>query len=159
MIKQRPTPITEENFAPFGNYWNLCTQPKVRASKYEEYLTTDEPVYQPMRFGMTMCENGNRFAVRSMERHNTTEEVLFAADKPIVLSVAGSDPAGDPLAEDVRSFLLKPGDAVRMNKGIWHDACHAAKGEAFYYFMAHGTGQGDEIVWHDVQGPMVEVEL
>lgn len=158
MCIQRPMPISQQVFAPFGVYWNLRTQPKVQWGNYTEQMTEDAPMYQPMRFGVTMCENDSRFTVRSMERHNTTEEILFAADRPLVLSVAGSDPYGDPLAEDVRSFLLYPGDVVRMNKGIWHDACHAVEGHAFYYFMAHGTGKGDEIVWHEVQGPPVEVQ-
>ena len=43
---------------------------------------------------MTVCENGGTFPVDTMERHLSTEEILFAGDKPIVLSVAGSDPAG-----------------------------------------------------------------
>lgn len=155
----KPLSITKENFAPFGLYWNLRQEIRLSGENYEERITEDAPVYQPMRFGMTICKNGSSFVVDSMERHNTTEEVLFPADKPIVLSVADSDPAAEPKAGDIVSFLLQPGDVVSIKKGIWHDACHAVEGNAFYYFMAHGTGKGDEIVWHKVQGEPEVVEL
>ena len=54
-----------------------------------------------------------------MERHMSTEEVLFAGDKPIILSIANSDPYGMPQAKDVVSLLMEPGDLVVMKRGIW----------------------------------------
>ena len=147
----KPLKITAESFAPFGKYCHLKNEERLPSSQYEEYISAEKYVYRPMRFGMTMCENTEILDVDSMERHMTTEEIIICGDKPIVLAVANSDPHGEPQAQDVCVFILEPGDMVMMDTGIWHDACQAVKENAFYYFVAHGTGKGDEIVWHDVQ--------
>lgn len=76
-----------------------------------------------------------------MERHMSTEEVLFAGDKPIILSIANSDPYGMPQAKDVVSLLMEPGDLVVRKRGIWHDACHAVEGHAQYYFLTYSNGR------------------
>lgn len=157
MIK--PIKVTKENFTPFGKYSCIKQEQRIPDEKYDEYMTFDKHVYQPMRFGMTICKNEKRFEVDSMERHMTTEEILFCGDKPIVLSVANSDPHGEPQAADVRVFLMEPGDMVMLDKGIWHDACQSTDDDAFYYFMAHGTGQGDEIVWHNILPEPLMVEV
>ncbi len=155
----RPIKITEENFKAFGQYSNLQRENRLSGVKYEEYISAEKYVYQPMRFGMTICKNEKRFYVDSMERHLTTEEILICGDKPIVLSVADSNPYGEPQAEDILVFYMEPGDVVMLAKGIWHDACQAVEADAFYYFMAHGTGKGDEIKWHAIQPAPVAVEI
>lgn len=154
-----PVKLTPENFAPFGKCCGLRSEIRLTNSKYEEYISAEEYVYRPMRFGMTMCSNSTLFDIDSMERHLTTEEIIICGDKPIILAVADSDPHGEPQAQDIRVFLLEPGDVVMFNVGIWHDACQAIEGDAFYYFVAHGTGQGDEIVWHNVLPEPLKVSL
>jgi ureidoglycolate lyase len=149
MTAAKPIKLTKENFAQFGKYYNL----------YEERMTTDAVIFRPMRLGITKCKNGSSFRVDTMERHNTSEELIFTGNKPIVLSIASSDSQGCPGAGDVVSFLMRPGDLVVIKKGIWHDACHAVEGDAFYYFLAYGSGEGDEVAWYPVQGEEVQVKL
>jgi hypothetical protein len=95
--------IHDIDFSPYGRYFDLHKERGVKTEKYEAYMTVDPPVARPLRFGITTCENGDAFAVDSMERHLSTEEVLFAGDRPIVLSIAASDPMGRPEAKDVVS--------------------------------------------------------
>lgn len=155
----KPISIKEFDFSPYGRYWDLHKERGVKTENYEAYMTIDPPVARPLRFGMTVCNNENRFAVDSMERHMSTEEVLFAGDKPIVLSIADSDPYSLPQAKDVVSLLLEPGDLVVMKPGIWHDACHAAEGSAQYYFLSYSSSDPDEIKWQPIQPGPVHVEL
>lgn len=159
MATTKPIPIKAFDFTPYGRYWDLRSERGVKTDKYEAYMTIDPPVERALRFGMTVCENGNTFQVDSMERHMSTEEVLFAGDTPIVLSIAGSDPMGLPQACDVVSLLLEPGDLVVMKPGVWHDACHAVEGRAQYYFLSYNNGDPDEITWKPVQPAAVPVEL
>lgn len=155
----KPIPIKTFDFSPYGRYWDLRRERCVKAETYEAYMTVDPPMERPLRFGMTVCENGGTFPVDTMERHLSTEEILFAGDKPIVLSVAGSDPAGLPQAEDVVSLLMEPGDLVVMKRGVWHDACHAVEGTAQYYFLSHSGDDPDETAWKAVQPAPVQVAL
>ena len=154
-----PVSIKDFDFTPYGRYWDLHRERGVTTEKYSAFMTVDPPVERPLRFGLTVCENGSSFEVDSMERHLSTEEVLFAGDKPIILSVAASDPAGLPQAEDVVSLLMEPGDLVVMKPGIWHDACHAVEQSAQYYFLSYSSGDPDEIAWKPVQPAPVPVKL
>ena len=151
--------IKEADFTPYGRYFNLKKERCVITERYEAYMTVDPPVTRPLKFGITECSNGQVFSVDSMERHLSTEEVLFTGDRPIILSLADSDPQGEPAAEDVVSFLMEPGDLVVLKKGIWHDACHSAGGRARYYFLANNNGDPDEITWHDVVPGQVDIDL
>lgn len=159
MKSVKPVSIKDFDFTPYGRYWNLRTERGVKTEKYEAYMTIDPPVERPLRFGMTTCENGDTFVVDSMERHLSTEEVLFAGDKPIILSLAGSDPAGNPKAEDVVNLLMEPGDLVVIKRGIWHDACHAVEGSAMYYFLSYSSSDPSEITWLPVSPAPVTVQL
>ena len=80
----KPIPIKTFDFSPYGRYWDLRRERCVKAETYEAYMTVDPPMERPLRFGMTVCENGGTFPVDTMERHLSTEEILFAGDKPIV---------------------------------------------------------------------------
>lgn len=151
-----PRKLTEENFAPYGQYLSMYEGQIKRHGQQVLHFADGLPIDQPMKMGMVMIENEPRFLVKRMERHLTTPEVIFSAGEPIVLSLADSDPLGQPKAEDVVSFILNQGDLVVINAGIWHDACHSCGGSAKYYYFAHGTGTADEITWHSLhQGPVL----
>ena len=142
MATTKPISIKDFDFTPYGRYWDLHKERGVKTEKYEAYMTIDPPV-----------------EVDSMERHMSTEEVLFAGDKPIILSIANSDPYGMPQAKDVVSLLMEPGDLVVMKRGIWHDACHAVEGHAQYYFLSYSNGDPDETAWKQIQPAAVQVAL
>ena len=150
--------IHDFDFSPYGRYFDLRKERGVKTEKYEAYMTVDPPVERPLKFGMTVCENGDAFEVDSMERHLSSEEVLFAGDKPIILSIAASDPAGAPRAGDVVNLLLEPCDLVVLKPGIWHDACHAAAQRAMYYFLSYTNGDPSETTWVPVEPSPVQVK-
>ena len=159
MATTKPISIKGFDFTPYGRYWDLHKERGVKTEKYEAYMTIDPPVERALRFGLPVCDNGDTFGVDSMERHMSTEEVLFAGDKPIILSIANSDPYGMPQAKDVVSLLMEPGDLVVMKRGIWHDACHAVEGHAQYYFLSYSNGDPDETAWKQIQPAAVQVAL
>ncbi len=159
MTTTTPVSIKDFDFTPYGRYWDLKQERGVRTEKYEAYMTVDPPMERPLRFGMTTCENGPAFDVDSMERHLSTEEILFAGDKPIILSIAASDPAAAPRAEDVVSLRMEPGDLVVLKRGIWHDACHAVEGSAMYYFLSYSSPEPGETAWIPVTPAPVRVQL
>ena len=159
MEATKPISIKDFDFSPYGRYFNLRNERGVKTDKYEAYMTVDAPVERPLRFGITVCENGAAFEVDSMERHMSTEEVLFAGDKPIILSIADSSSDEAPRAEAVVSLLMEPCDLVVLKRGIWHDACHAVNGSAMYYFLSNSNGDPKETEWLPIFPEAVSVSL
>ena len=159
MKKGTVQPISKEAFAPYGEYYNLQEEQNIQKELFLKYKTKEYIVGKPLKFGITVCKNEKSFVVDSMERHLSSEEVQFAGSKPIILSVADSDPWGNPKEDDVASFLLNPGDAIVLKKGIWHDACHCVDGETMYFFLSYTNGEPSETTWLSVVPDPVSVDL
>ena len=155
---QKAIPIREGDFHPYGQYYRITEGQRAEGPWYESFMTEEAVVSRPLKLGITVCENGHTFSVDSMERHLSSEEIQFPGDRLIILSVAASDPAGNPQAEDVRSFLLEPGDLVVLRRGIWHDACHCVGEKAMYYFLSLTNGAPEETAWLPVLPEPVMVE-
>ena len=65
--------------------------------------------------------------VKLMERHLDRPEYVIALEKPIIQVVSLSDPdfPAKPSLSKTEAFLIKPGQAVRIKKGVWHSAALA----------------------------------
>lgn len=149
--------ITKENFAPYGKYFNLYEERKNITEDFECYMCRELHVDEPMNFGITVCKAGNFNSV-SMERHFLTEEPQFCGDADMVLTVADSDPEKCPLEDDVKAFIMKPGDLAVLKKGIWHDANHGIDKDTLYYFMATNKAPNTrETEWVNVEPQPVHV--
>lgn len=127
--------ITKENFAPYGRYYNVYEERKTVSEDFECYMVRELHAEEPMNFGITICRAGDFDSV-SMERHFLTEEPQFCGDGDMILTVADSDPEKYPMEQDVKAFLMKPGDLAVLGRGIWHDANHGTDKDTMYYFMA-----------------------
>lgn len=75
-----------------------------------------------------------------MERHDRTPEILIPIDRAIVLPVMGRD-------RRVEAFRIDIGQAVVIDRGVWHSACRPVGGEEATYFVVfrRGTPQEDVI--------------
>lgn len=95
--------------------------------------------------------------VRRMERHHHTKEALFAAQGPVALPLAATDGEA-PTADDIIVVIIRPGDLVVLDEGIWHDACHGLEQETPYYWYAECD---PSIVdpWVTIDGGGVSVSL
>lgn len=152
-------PITKENFAPFGRYYNLYEERATKTEDFESYMVRELHVDVPMNFGITVCKGGD-FTSYSMEVHTLTEEPQFCGDGDMVLTVANSDPLGNPNADDVRAFIMKPGDLAVLAKGTWHDANHGVDKDTMYYFTAtNNPDHPRETQWFDVLPEPVAVKI
>ncbi|HIY02311.1 MAG TPA: hypothetical protein IAA26_10765 [Candidatus Blautia faecipullorum] len=151
--------IGKEVFRPYGEYYNIKEDNEISSKSYHAYQTATDIITRPLKLGITKCSNEKSFVIDSMERHLSSEEVQIVGNKPIILSVADSDPSGNPRTEDVVSFLLQPGDVIVLKPGIWHDACHSTGGETMYYFLSLTNGEPSETAWLSVKPDPVSVEL
>jgi ureidoglycolate lyase len=149
---------TEENFKPFGTFLQVRNDhPRTGEGGWQAWMTKEPCMDDVCNIGITYAQ-GMPFCVDSMECLLRTQEVLACGDKPMVLAVADSDPAApgaDP--KSIRAFVIRPGQLVTLDRGIWHDACRSAEGDGcYYYFLAHSL---DPAVFRPVSGEPVEVTL
>lgn len=157
------TPVRAEDFAPFGRVHAMAAaEPGAglvvsAGDGWSDVYTAAPLIGSNGSLGMTVGA-GTPFITSRMERHLHTEEALFTAGSPVVLAVAAPTQSSYPSAADVRAFVVKPGTAVVLHPGTWHDACHGVDGEASYYWMATVGGDGGPS-WTDVDGGPVHVAL
>ena len=152
--------INKENFAPFGRYYNVFEERKTVSEDFEACMLYDLHADEPMNFGFTLCKasKDGAFDSVSMERHFLTEEPQFCGDGEMVLTVANSDPEKCPKEEDVKAFILKPGDMAVLAKGVWHDANHGIDKDTLYYFMATNKAPNSrETEWVEIAPEPVHV--
>lgn len=151
-------PLTKEAFQPYGKVIDL---PPGDPSKqgdgwdcwsYIEMLDVDEPV------GMGLVVTRRReLVVTTMERHVSREELLLTFDKEIIQPVARcadiDDPEEQPDPLTVKCFLIQPGQAIVIGRGVWHSPAYPAGEDARYMFAIEKKKDkfGDEMVnpWVD----------
>lgn len=157
-MKIKAIPANKENFKPFGTYTRVMTdQARSGEGGWKAWTTPDVCMDDVAHFGFTKAA-GMPFVVDSMERHTKSTELLVCGDKPMVLAVADSDPSGRAKTEDIRAFVISPGEIVVLNRGIWHDACRSAQGDGcYYYFLCLETDETAAFL--SVEGDAIEVEL
>ncbi len=152
----KPEKITNENFSPYGRYVDLRTLPNS--------ITEKPPVLNSLKVGITAVKGGD-FTSKYMERHFLGEEILLCGSDKLVLTVANSDPDDCPKSEDVRSFIMEPGDLVILKKGIWHDANHGLNKDTEYYFIIEDytsrleEEKKRELEWHEIRPEPVKVVI
>ncbi len=101
--------------------------------------------------------------VNSLEKHQTRTELIIAVKDPIVQLVGLSEDAfanhPDPLKTE--AFLINPGDAVLVNKGVWHSAAfpYSDRETEYLFFLAEDTSDEDVGFVAFLNGVSVEVKL
>ena len=133
-------PVTAEAFARFGTVYDLAgrTDPKVvwtLGKGWHDGFTKTPLIAGNGHLGMTHGGSAP-WHCAEMERHDGTEEALFCAAAPVVLVVAPASSAPVPRRDEIEAFVISPGQAVVMKRGVWHDACRGLSGPTPYFWMA-----------------------
>lgn len=153
-------PVTAENFARFGTVYNLADDRDTgivwtAGPGWNDGFTGKPLIEGSGHLGLTRG-GGAPWDCKVMERHPLTEEAIFCAAQPVVLAVAPAGETDAPHRDDIEAFVIAPGQAVVMHRGVWHDACRGALGPAPYYWMAM-CGLGDN-PWVPIAGGPRRVE-
>lgn len=124
----------------------------IRLTDYEEFadnaqgwrcwITEEFCMNQPARIGMGFSKEGAPYTVSSMKRHSGTKKIFVCGDGPAIVAVADTN-ADAASSSDIRAFIIKPGDLLVINEGIWYDACHGVSGPSSYYFVSLETDELD----------------
>ena len=127
-------PATAESFMRYGVYRQLTSEAGLQGDGWEVWMTEEVCLEGPARFGICFT-SGAPYQVEQLTRYENSKTLIMCGDRSLVLTVADSQ-AQEPRSDDIRSFLINPGDIVLLNEGIWHDFGHGADGSAYCYFLA-----------------------
>ena len=133
--------LTAEAFAPYGEVIDLAKTPAhFKGDGWNCWFPVNSIKYQnEMGIGITQSIKKEAIVTR-MERHVDNVELLMpikdALIQPMALPQELDNPDALPDPHTVKAFLIKPGQAIIMKKGAWHDAAHTVKDDTFYYFFA-----------------------
>jgi ureidoglycolate lyase len=157
MLRIKASPVSDIDFNKYGKYYNMKSGSEeiVRTigEGFEDGYTKLPLLDSLASLGLT---NGTQLPckVQLMERHLHTQEALFSLKSPFVVAIANSGDSEQPLASDIISILVQPGEVIVLDKGIWHDACHGINHSVEYFWMAAVKGDGSN-QWIDIkEGPI-----
>ena len=146
------------DLTPFGRLFDLDGNgPDVIAEPIEgvrDRYTVEPVVTGAVHVGMT----SGRAApdVARMERHPTTREALLA-------STSRSSCCPPPIPHPSRRrqlprVLVRPGECLSLNPGVWHSAAMGLDGPSRYYWLA-GVSDSPESPWGEILGGPVQVTV
>ena len=145
--------IDAESFSKYGVYYNMYEATEgvshTRGDAYEDHMTRSPVVDTSAHLGLTVGSAAPCTLI-SMEKHSHTQEAILCMGEPILFCVAASEGGAAPRAEDIRAFLLEPGDVAVIDREVWHDACHGLGHAAAYYWLA--LAGKSPAVWERVIG-------
>ncbi len=143
-MKIRPKHITPKNFALFGRVVLAPKgKPTSQAADYSFWSDiADFAVDGETEIGICIVYRQRKQEIAGMERHMGTPEILIPIDAPFVLPLLMD---GAP-ETDVRSFRVDIGEAVVIDRGVWHGACLPVGKKASSYFVIFRKGTPHEDV-------------
>ncbi len=87
-----------------------------------------------------------------LERHLRTPELLIPIDAPFLLPVLLENES----EEQMEVFEVRPGEAVIIDRGVWHGACSPACSDEVTYFVIFRRGTPHEDV---IKRDLVNVKI
>ncbi|HEV7322288.1 MAG TPA: ureidoglycolate lyase [Ensifer sp.] len=152
-------PVTPDNFSRYGKVYDLTGDTDAKATwtvgdGWRDGFTKTPLIDGRGHLGITRGGSAP-WHCSAMERHPLTEEAIFCLADPVILAVAVASNDDAPCRDDIEAFVIAPGQAVVMDRNVWHDACRGVSGPAPYYWMAVcGIGESP---WVPVSGGSVNV--
>ena len=118
----KPTKITHEEFAPFGQFYDMGTPDGYALCGeihrfYPDRITADSN--HRIGFSPIMVNKPDRMIITSQEYHTTTWEMIIPLDDDMILHCAPAS-AGKPVTDYVKAFIVPKNTLVKLNSAIWH---------------------------------------
>ena len=115
-------PIANEEFAPFGQFYNML-DPQGHAlcgelhQFYPDRLTG--AAFHNVGYSPIAVKKPEKMVITAVEYHNTTWEMILPLNDDMIIHVAPAS-AGTPVPEETKAFLVPSGTLVKINAAIWH---------------------------------------
>lgn len=127
-ITLRPSPLTAERFAPFGNVVEAAASThaamnELRFERFDNLVDVDIDASRHGRVGVSIarCRMPTRlpYRIEMVERHPLGSQAFIPLQRFVFIVVVG--PTGESIeAEDLRAFISNGRQGVNYHKGVWH---------------------------------------
>ena len=115
-------PITNEAFAPFGQFYSM-DKPQGYAlcgelhSFYPDRINADSN--HRVGYSPIIVKKPENMIITQQEYHTTTWEMILPLDDDMILHVAPAS-AGTPVTDLAKAFIVPKNTLVKINSAIWH---------------------------------------
>ncbi len=122
-------PISNENFAPYGQFYTMDA-PKGHAlcgelhQFFPDRLNADSN--HRVGYSPILVNKPEKMVITQQEYHTTTWEMIMPLNDDMILHVAPAS-AGTPVTDQAQAFIVPKHTLVKMNAAIWHLAPLPAK--------------------------------
>ena len=122
MIQIKAEEITVQNFAPFGQFYNMA-EPEGYAlcGELHKFYPDRLTAYHGKNLGFSpiTVRKPEKMIIDAVEYHTTTCEIILPLNDDMVLHVAPAS-AGTPVTPLTKAFIVPKNTLVKMNAAIWH---------------------------------------
>ncbi len=118
----KAVPISNENFAPFGQFYTMDA-PKGHAlcgelhQFFPDRLNADSN--HRVGYSPILVNKPEKMIITQQEYHTTTWEMIMPLNDDMILHVAPAS-AGTPVTDQAQAFIVPKHTLVKMNAAIWH---------------------------------------
>lgn len=118
----KAVPITNEEFAPFGQFYTmdkpdgyaLCGE----IHKFFPDRVTADSCHR-IGFSPIVVKKPEKMVITQQEYHTTTWEMIMPLDDDMILHVAPAS-AGTVITDYVKAFIVPKHTLIKINSAIWH---------------------------------------
>jgi ureidoglycolate hydrolase len=137
-MKIKVEDISAENFKKFGKAVSAPKgNPTSQAADYKFWSDiANYNIDGETEIGICTVYKQNKNEINGMERHLRTPEILIPIDAPFILPllIEGEN------EEKIKAFQCNLGEAVVINKAVWHGACLPVGKDESSYFVIFKKG-------------------
>ncbi|MCF7740172.1 MAG: ureidoglycolate lyase [Candidatus Marinimicrobia bacterium] len=143
MLQKEIEKISVNNFSQYGELVNKPdTVPTARSDKFKFW--SDLAHYDiggKSEIGICTVFLQTKLIIEELERHNSSPEILIPGDGPFLIPLLLNQ--NDTSEIDI--FRVEIGQAIIINKGVWHGACLPVgkKETSYFVIFEHGTPTKD----------------
>ena len=143
-MKIKSKHISQENFKKFGKVVTAPEgKPTSQSADYKFWSDiADYLIEGETEIGICTVYKQPINQISGMERHLRTPEILIPIDAPFTLPLLLDGES----EEDTEAFQCDLGEAVVINKAVWHGACFPVGKEESSYFVIFRKGTPHEDV-------------
>lgn len=114
--------INHENFAPFGQFYDMANPDGYALCGeihkfYPDRVTADSE--KRVGYSPIVVQKPEKMIITQMEYHNTTWEMIIPLDDDMIIHCAPAS-AGAVVTEHAKAFIIPKNTLVKINTAIWH---------------------------------------
>ena len=118
----KAVPITHENFAPFGQFYNMSTPDGYALCGeihkfFPDRITADSN--HRIGFSPITVKKPDKMIVTAQEYHTTTWEMILPLNDDMIIHCAPAS-AGAVVTDCAKAFIVPKNTLVKINSAIWH---------------------------------------